>query len=101
MILVLRVLLFLLAFVFCFLLGSTSEGLLLEVVRRFVSVDPSNAVFFNAVLLAVSAAPVLLFGAIGSVSLSGEKIWNRRLWQTVAGLLGALISVRNINPLEV
>lgn len=94
MILSLRLALFALAFVFASLFGSTAEHFLLEVVRRLVPVEPSNAVAFNAVDIAVSAVPLLLFGAIGSASLSGEKVWTRRLWQTVGGLILALAAVR-------
>ena len=94
MILLFRAALFASAVIFTYLFAETSDKLLLEVVRFVIPLDMSNAVLFNAVYLVISFAPILLFGLIFSVSVSGENIPRRRVWLTVVGILAGMAAFR-------
>lgn len=70
------------------------EKFLLEVIRFFVAIDSSNAMFFNMVHLIISIIPLLAIGAIISVSLTGERDLHTRLWMIVAGMILGLTTFR-------
>lgn len=73
-------------FLFAWFFGQTSERFLLEVVRRFIALETSNAFFFNGVHLLVLLLPVLLFAAAVSLSWSGEPDWQETILSSFWGM---------------
>lgn len=94
MILPLRIALFILGIVFAYFFGETLERFLLEVVRYFVALESSNALFFNAIHLLIMLAPLLLFGLLIATALSGEPQLQSRFYVVLGGTALGLISFR-------
>jgi len=93
-ILQLRIVLSVLAIVFTYFFGETLENFLFEVIRFFVAVEPSNALFFNVVHMILSVIPLLILGGMVSISFGGEADLRNRLWGVVSGVVLALIALR-------
>ncbi len=90
MVLPLRVILLVFAVLFTYFFGGTLEHFLLDVVRFFIAVEMSNAISYNLLHLAITTAPLLVLGVIGSVPLSSDaKILNRYWWI----ILGVVLSI--------
>ena len=94
MILVFRITLLILAISFTYLFGGTMEKFFLEVVRAFISLEPSNALVFNGAHLAVSVSPLILLGIVLSISLGGEADLKKSLWKVVVGIVLGVTSFR-------
>ena len=72
------------------------ERFLLDVVRFFISLEPSNALLFNFVYLVLLIIPLLLYGCVISISLSGERLLRRQFFLMLAGIAVGIISYRMI-----
>lgn len=94
MILPLRISLFILGILFAYFFGETLEKFLLEVVRFFVSLETSNALLFNFVHLIILIIPLLLYGVVVLISLSGEESLRLRFFWVIGGMVSGLVSYR-------
>lgn len=95
MILPFRIALFSLSVLFTYFFAETLEKFLLEVIRYFIVIEISNALFFNLVHITISIVPVLLFGMICSISIAGEKGLVKRMWLMLFGLMAGIILFRS------
>ena len=89
-----RAALFAFGVLFTYFFGGTMEKFVLEVVRFFISVEPSNAIFFNLAHMAVLIVPLFLFGLILSISFADEPVLRRRLLLVITGMGFGIISYR-------
>ncbi len=94
MILFLRACLVSLALLFTYFFGETMEQFLLQVIRIFIAVEPSNAVTFNLIHAAILLFPLVLFGVLISIATIDDSRLRNRSQTVVGGMLLGLLAYR-------
>ena len=90
----LRIAVLLLGICFAYFFGETLERFLLEVVRFFISLEPSNAILFNLIHLLTMLAPLMVLAIFVRIALGGEASLENRFHIIFWGIVLALISYR-------
>ncbi len=90
----LRALLVILALALTHAFGETLEQFLLQVIRIFIAVEPSNAVRFNLVHILILLSPLVLLGILVSIATVDDPALRKRAQKIVLGMLLGLLAYR-------
>src|SRR5437867_4321390 len=94
MIAALRLVLLALSLLFAYFFGDTMEQFLLQVIRLFIAVDPSNAIRFNLVHTAIILFPLALLGVFLTVATIDDRALRRHAQRIASGMFLSLFLYR-------